>query len=265
MEPPQSKFETEIFTSVANRRQAALRLVMATICWNFASVNSAHADGTDNDAYAAAIDSTNGTSSNSNGYVDAEDGFTIRVPAGWIKGTGMLGDGDSSSQSSSNNRSRFSNASGLQRLVAWVPPDATNSNAAINLAVTVKTPAADYTSLGSFGSASDFGQNIVNMLDRSYLLKGPQWLRRQGDEENVTAAKLLSASESKGRYLFQYTVSKSGSPTRVVYSAVAMGTSPSGKRRFYTVNASCPEDNYEEFGAILQNAVQSFNPPPLRD
>lgn len=243
--------DSKVSGSACNRRQMALQVaIMGKLCWDLASWVGT-ADAVD------AIDADNG-------YVDIEDGFTITVPSGWVKGSGMLGEGAASNKEASY-RSRFSNGAGLQRLVAWVPPDTSVNDAAINLAVTVKTPAADYTSLGSFGSASDFGQNVVNMLDRSYLLKGPGWLRRTGDEDNLTLAKLLNATESKDRYLFQYTVSKAGSPTRIVYSAVAMGTSPSGKRRFYTVNASCPEANVDEYGAILQTAVQSFIPPPLKN
>ncbi len=46
---------------------------------------------------------------------------------------------------------------------------------------------ADYTKLGSFGSAQDFGQNLVVSMDRTYLLRrrknvGPVQVRRKPPE-----------------------------------------------------------------------------------
>lgn len=187
-------------------------------------------------------------------YTDPLDGFTITVPEAWLLGgDGTLGPDNGSSDP----RSRYSNAAGLQRIVAWVPPAASD----VSLAVTVRTPSADFTSLGSFGTASDFGEHVVSMLDRSYLLRSPAWVRRDGEE--ITTAKLLEAKESAGRYIIEYTVSKEGAPTRIVTSAVAMGTSPKGLRRFFTVNGSCTAEQHEKFGAAVRTAVESFQPPAL--
>ena len=104
-------------------------------------------------------------------YADEKDGFTLAIPAGWSQGTGDLNRSGASEQ-----KSRFSNAAGLQRVVAWVPPTAPD----VSLAVTIRTPGADFTSLGSFGTAQDFGGNVVVAMDRSYLLKGGEWARKAG-------------------------------------------------------------------------------------
>ena len=53
-----------------------------------------------------------------------------------------------------------------------------------NVTVLVTNVGADYTKLGSFGSAQDFGQNLVVSMDRTYLLRrrknvGPVQVRRQ--------------------------------------------------------------------------------------
>lgn len=40
-----------------------------------------------------------------------------------------------------------------------------------NVTVLVTNVGADYTKLGSFGSAQDFGQNLVVSMDRTYLLR----------------------------------------------------------------------------------------------
>lgn len=81
-------------------------------------------------------------------------------------------------------------------------------------------------------------------------------------EEAVPTAKLVDVKDANGQYIVRYTVSKEGSPTRLVISAVALGVSPrSGVRRFYTVNGSCTAETEGKFGEILQNAVASFTAP----
>ena len=40
-----------------------------------------------------------------------------------------------------------------------------------NLTVLTTVVGADYTKLGSFGSAQDFGNNLVVSMDRTYLLR----------------------------------------------------------------------------------------------
>lgn len=80
--------------------------------------------------------------------------------------------------------------------------------------------------------------------------------------EAVPIAKLVDVKDENGQYIVRYTVSREGSPTRVVISAVALGVSPrSGVRRFYTINGTCTTETEENFGGILQNAVASFTAP----
>lgn len=52
--------------------------------------------------------------------------------------------------------------------MAFAPPD----NTAVSVSVTITNIGADYTSLGSFGTAQQFGENLVGSMDRSYLLRG---------------------------------------------------------------------------------------------
>ncbi len=80
--------------------------------------------------------------------------------------------------------------------------------------------------------------------------------------EGVPRATLIDVKDENGQYIVRYTVSKEGSPTRVVVSAVALGVSPrSGARRFYTINGSCTAETEGKFGEILQQAVASFTAP----
>ena len=156
-------------------------------------------------------------------------------------------------------RAAYSNAAGLQRVIAFVP-EATPD---VNLAITVRTPAADFTSLGSFGTAIQWGESLVASMDRSYLLKVPQTGKGMfGGGEPATVAKLVDVKESNGQYVVQYKLSKDGSPTRVVVSAVALGQSPKGLRRFYTVNGSCTEETEGQYWDVLNKAVASFKVIP---
>ena len=45
------------------------------------------------------------------------------------------------------------------------------------MSVVVTSIGADYTKLGSFGTAEQFGSNLVASMDMSYLKKRPQALR----------------------------------------------------------------------------------------
>jgi hypothetical protein len=194
-------------------------------------------------------------------YTDHEDGWSLAPPPGWaLAGVGALGAAPS----------RFSNAAGLQRVVAWTPPGgATNAaavdsassapTAAASLAVTARTPSADFTTLGSFGSASDFAEGVVAAMDTRYVK------RARGAGFAATTAVLLSAAERGGRYLLEYTVAKEGEPARRVVSAVALGRGGARAggapiRRFYTVTASCGEADAGALGPALRAAVESFAP-----
>lgn len=67
--------------------------------------------------------------------------------------------------------------------------------------------AADYTSLGSFGTAQTFGDNLVGSMDRSYLLRGGLFKDKDGPSQT---AKLLDAREAGGMYYLKYTGEASG-------------------------------------------------------
>ena len=53
------------------------------------------------------------------------------------------------------------------RTMSWFP----ESDTSVNITIVITTPGADYTALRSFGSAADFGDNLVNSMDRSYELR----------------------------------------------------------------------------------------------
>lgn len=96
---------------------------------------------------------------------------------GWEYGEGGL-DGNAS----------FSGASGARRVVGWYAPNDPNTNAV----VVITTVGADYTSMGSLGTAYDFGSNLVGSMDRSYLLRAPEFVRRR---EPLLVARLVDSRE----------------------------------------------------------------------
>ena len=53
---------------------------------------------------------------------------------------------------------------------------------------------ADYTSMGSFGNAESFGENLVASLDRSFLLRSG--FNRPKSVQVTTAAEATSESSS---------------------------------------------------------------------
>ena len=181
-------------------------------------------------------------------YTDAIDGWQIDVPMSWTQGEGTLGDKPAN---------RFSNAAGLQRVVGWVAPTSPTTS----LAVTVKTPGADYTGLGSFGKVDDWAENLIASIDRSFMARARFGAGKNADP--VVTASLVSSKEvgsgDNKKYLVEYVTGKTGEPTRRVFTAVSFGES-GVLRRFYTVTASCLEDDVGADAEILREAVSSFQP-----
>lgn len=60
----------------------------------------------------------------------------------------------------------------------------------VNVSVVVTNVGADYTKLGSFGTASAFGENLVASMDRRYLLRS-SW-NRKGRSEQIQVQRAIS-------------------------------------------------------------------------
>lgn len=174
-------------------------------------------------------------------YVDPIDGFQFALPDGWALGTG-------STESSLGSTSR--------RVVAIYPKDENPRDT--NATVVVTTVAADYSKLGSFGTALDFGQNLVNSMDRSYL-KRAAW-KRQADD--VQTAHLIDAYGKRGMFYIQYNVQIPPEPMKYLASMVAMGTVGMGNR-LYTLTIQCPDQEAEKYKPDFQKILDSFTVPAL--
>ncbi|KAL6751839.1 hypothetical protein V8C86DRAFT_2768532 [Haematococcus lacustris] len=171
-------------------------------------------------------------------YDDPEERFSVLVPDGWESGLGEI----------SNSR----------RTVVFyprgVPP------AEVNVSVVITNVSVEFTRLGSFGNVATFAGNLVNSLDRSFLLRQRQ---TPSPDQPIQVAKLVDYNETRGQYLVEYTVQKLPEPARHLYSAVALGNN--GRyNRLYTLTAQCGEEQVAQWGPLLRQIVASFKPdvPP---
>lgn len=79
------------------------------------------------------------------------------VSAGWISGEGQAAG------------AKFGGASGARRALAWYPEE----DLSTNVSLIITNVGADFTKLGSFGSAQGFAENLVASMVR--CLEGPMW------------------------------------------------------------------------------------------
>lgn len=153
-------------------------------------------------------------------FEEAEDKYSLLVPADWEKGEGKAG---------------------TRRVLAFYPPGISTTN--VNVVVTIL--GGDFTGLGSFGTAYDFGENLVNGLDRS-------WKRPPGQ-----AAKLLDTQSKNGFYYIEYTLEPVGKPK--VHLLTVVGTAHNRwVNRLYTVTGQFLEDSSSTFREPVQKAIKSF-------
>lgn len=178
-------------------------------------------------------------------YVDAADKFEIVVPKDWALGTGSISGATS-----------FAGSSGARRTVAFFPDDPSAHD--VNVSIVISNISVEYTKLGSFGNVYAFSANLVNSLDRSFLLKSrPKDYVPSPDEEPIQIAKLVDCKDAGDRYNVEYTVQKLPGPQRHLLSTVMVGSN--GRyNRFYTVTAQCLEEDLPKYRPALEAAIRTF-------
>eukprot|EP00249_Psilotum_nudum_P001498 c13986_g1_i2 orf=486-1283(-) len=154
-------------------------------------------------------------------YKDEVDNFSLQIPTNWVKAEGK--------------------ASGQRKVTAFFSTDDTSTN--VNVLITGL--GADYTSLGSFGTADTFAENLVNSLDRS-------WKRPPGQ-----VAKLISSESRNGLYYVEYTLQKPGERKVILLSAVGIGFN-GWYNRLYTVTGQLWEEEQYKHRAAVEKVVSSF-------
>ncbi|GAQ88443.1 PsbP domain-containing protein 3 [Klebsormidium nitens] len=154
-------------------------------------------------------------------YMDSDGKFGLSIPADWAQGEGK--------------------ASSQRRVVAFFKEGDTDTN--VNVVITPLS--ADYTKMGSFGTAEAFGETLVNGLDRS-------WAKPKGPE-----AKLLDAKTKNGRYFVEYTFQAPGQMKRHLMSSIGMGFDGT-YNRLYTVTAQAREEEFAQYAGVLNKVLSSF-------
>eukprot|EP00873_Tetraselmis_striata_P028577 jgi/Tetstr1/448841/TSEL_036067.t1 len=176
---------------------------------------------------------------------DGTDDFSIAIPKDWSSGEGNLEAANAMAAS--------------RRALAWFPggnPEPVN----ITLVITNSSP--DFTKLGSFGTAEDFGTNLVNSMDRSYLKRAPKWARRDVKDEDIQTAHLIKTGTLKDSYKIEYTV-QNANVQKYLFSLVSLGFN--GRyNRVYTITAQCPEAQADEFRALFEAVFKSFTFPAVK-
>lgn len=171
-------------------------------------------------------------------YVDDVTGYKIKVPSEWTSGLGE--------------------ATGLRQVVAFYPEGGTGET---NVNIVVTTAAADYTKMGSFGGAFDFGTRLVGSLDRSAVGKKPKFMGGTGKGDPMQQrAELIDAQEKKGMYYVEYKVTKPGEYDRHFLSVV--GLKFTGRfNRLYTVTGQANEGDFKKVKGTLKTVIDSFALP----
>ncbi|GMH34355.1 hypothetical protein BSKO_02189 [Bryopsis sp. KO-2023] len=167
-------------------------------------------------------------------YENSEGGFRLRLPKNWTVTEATAEEGTVTNRG------------------VVVYPEGESARA-VNATVVVTPVAPDFTKLGSFGSPLDFGQNMVNSMDRSFLVRSA-FKKVVG---NVQTAQLVDASSMRGMYYVEYKLQKPEEGRKYLESLVAL--SNNGRyNRLYTLTLQCPEEEIEKYQPQFNTFLKSF-------
>lgn len=172
-------------------------------------------------------------------YTDEFDLYKVAIPKGW-----KLEMGEASGGAPNDTR----------RVLVVYPEKSTPRE--VNLSVVVTSVAPDFTKLGSFGTPLDFGQNMVNSMDRSFLLRGA-WKKPTGE---VQTARLLDASDRNGKYYIQYNLRNPPEAMKYFASLIALGGNGT-YNRLYTLTLQCPQEAFDTYSSDFEQVLDSFKVP----
>ncbi|KAH0709438.1 hypothetical protein KY284_010865 [Solanum tuberosum] len=148
-------------------------------------------------------------------YSDDVNKFKIMIHSDWQIGAG---EGD-----------------GVRLLLAFYPPEASNSN----VSIVITSLGANFTKLESFRKVDAFAENLDSGLDRS-------WQRPPG-----VKAKLIDSKASKGLYYIEYTVQNPGESLRHLFLVLEIADNRI-YNRLYTLTGQFVDEEAEKYGAKIQ-------------
>lgn len=139
------------------------------------------------------------------------------------------------------------------RLKAWHPEGVSPND--VNVTLIVTNASADFTKLGSFGTPENFGTNLVNSMDRSYMKRA---IGRR--PEDVQTARLLDATNVNGMYRIEYLLKKPQDQEKHFISLMALRFDGI-YNRLYTLTSQCYEEEFPQYKSDIQTFLESFKPP----
>lgn len=176
--------------------------------------------------------------------VDLLPHFELQVPATWT-----TADAEVPGAGSANRPTRV-----------WYPSDEPLAPGSVNVTLTATMVGADFTSLGSFGDASTFGESLVATMDRGFA-GGPTARLVSAKEASRTAAN----DKAQKVYEIEYAVTRSKEEgERLFVSAVALSFDGIYNRLYTVTGQVAAGEAAEKHGKEVAAIVKSFVPPATR-
>eukprot|EP00803_Ostreobium_quekettii_P007239 evm.model.scf_339EXC.9 EVM.evm.TU.scf_339EXC.9 scf_339EXC:48297-49077(-) len=98
----------------------------------------------------------------------------------------------------------------------------------------------------------------VGSMDRSYLLRGPAFVREKAGP--IQTAKLLDAVAVGPTYQVDYMINKPGEKPKRLRSLIALGSN--GRvNKLFTLTAQCSEDEYTKYEPVFKQVLGTFKAP----
>ncbi len=142
--------------------------------------------------------------------------------------------------------------SGSRQVIAFAPKNANPKDVNISL---VATPVgADFQKMGSFGSAFEFGFNLVNPMNRPRV--------RKGREDQVQYCELIDAVSKGSNYFVEYNLTR---PSTGIDSKqlVVAGIGYDGRvSHLYSTTAQMPRNEEEKWRPEIEKILDSLVLPP---
>lgn len=141
----------------------------------------------------------------------------------------------------------------------WYPSDDPSAPGSVNVTLTATMVGADFTSLGSFGDASTFGESLVATMDRGFA-GGPTARLVSAKEASRTAN-----DKTQKVYEIEYAVTRSKAEgERLFVSAVALSFDGIYNRLYTVTGQFAAGEAAEKHGKEVAAIVKSFVPPATR-
>ena len=140
----------------------------------------------------------------------------------------------------------------------YIAADPTEPDSA-NVVLTFQPLAADYTSLGSFGTQELVGNSLMpQCITGAGGFAGPASGLCTMEADGIEG-KMLGQSVVKGAYAYDYTIQQTGQTPRHLRTLFAVQTEEGRGLRLVTLTAQCYESKYAELKPLYQKVLESYS------